>query len=150
MGLRGGDLLALQWSNVLKPDGRIADKVTVTEKKTQKQRTVALQTNAQDALQKWQAAAPVADGYVFPNALGGKLTIQRLHQLINEWAEAAGVSGHFGTHTLRKTYGYHLRQRGVGIETLMKVFGHSSQRITLRYIGIEQDEIDEANLKLNL
>ncbi len=150
MGLRGGDLLALRWPDVLTADGRIAGKVTITESKTQKERAVALQPNAQDALQKWQAIAPATDGYVFPNAVGGKLTIQRLHQLINMWANEAGVSGHFGTHTLRKTYGYHLRQRGVGIETLMKVFGHSSQRITLRYIGIEQDEIDEANLKLNL
>jgi site-specific recombinase XerD len=78
------------------------------------------------------------------------MTIQRLHQLVRQWTKQSGVKGHFGTHSLRKTYGYHLRRLGADIVTLMKVFGHSSQSITLRYIGIEQEEIDEANLRLNL
>jgi len=78
------------------------------------------------------------------------MTIQRLHQLVNEWASKAGISGHFGSHTLRKTYGYHLRKRGTDLPTLMKIFGHSSQSITLRYLGIDSDKIDEANLRLNL
>jgi integrase len=132
-------------------DGRIFDRITLTESKTKKRRQLALRENARDALAKWRARSPMDyAGFIFPGPDGSMLTIQRLHQLVNEWARNAGVKGHFGSHTLRKTYGYHLRRAGVSIETLMKVFGHSSQSITLRYIGIEQDEIDEANLKLNL
>jgi integrase len=152
VGLRGSDLLALRWRDVLAQDGSILKKIEVTESKTRKRRIMALQDNASDALARWrvQCGDPRPDQYVFSNPAGAPLTIQRLHQLVNQWARSAGIAGHFGTHTLRKTYGLHLRKSGVGIETLMKVFGHSSQSITLRYIGIEQQEIDDAALKLNL
>ena len=150
-GLRGSDLLSIRWSDVITPDGRIRERIEVTETKTKKRRIIALQENARKALERWRLqTTPEADQYVFPGPDGNRLTIQRLHQLVNQWARIADVKGHFGGHTLRKTYGYHLRRAGVGIETLMKVFGHSSQGITLRYLGIDQEEIDEANLKLNL
>jgi len=150
-GLRGSDLLSIRWSDVSTPDGKIRDKLIVTESKTGNRRAIALQKNARRALEIWRSqTTSELDQYVFPNPYGDTLSIQRLHQLVNHWARLAGVEGHFGSHSLRKTYGYHLRKAGVGIETLMKVFGHSSQGITLRYLGIDQDEIDEANLKLNL
>lgn len=48
-----------------------------------------------------------------------------------------------GTHTMRKTFGYHYYKRTHDIATLMMIFNHSSQAITKRYIGITQDEIDD-------
>ncbi len=152
LGLRGGDLLRLRWRDVLGVDRRLLTRVVVTEQKTGKQRSIALQENAKKALQGWLQVVgiPELDKLIFPSANGGPLTIQRLHQLVREWTRESGVEGRFGTHTLRKTYGFQLRSKGVDIVTLMTVFGHSSQKITLRYIGIEQGEIDEANLKLNL
>lgn len=150
-GLRGGDLLSVRWTDILTPDGKARDKIKVLESKTKKCRILTLQENAREALTRWRDFTEHdLNGYVFPNSTGERLTIQRLHQLVNQWASLAGVKGHFGSHTLRKTYGYHMRRAGVGIETLMKVFGHSSQSITLRYIGIEEDEIAEANLKISL
>jgi integrase len=152
VGLRGSDLLALRWKDVAAPNGQILREFAVTESKTGKRRALMLQDNAREALRRWQQAAPPSgpDALVFPGISGRPLSIQRLHQLINGWAEAASVVGHFGTHSLRKTYGCHLRIAGVGIEILMKVFGHSSQSTTLRYIGLRDVEIDEANLKLSL
>jgi len=47
-----------------------------------------------------------------------------------------------GTHTLRKTFGYHFYMDRKDIATLMEIFGHKRERITLRYIGITQDRID--------
>ena len=150
-GLRGSDLLSIRWGDVLAEDGQVLAKIEITESKTKKRRVLALQENARDALSRWRThSSSNREAYVFAGPDGGRLTIQRLHQLVNKWTKDAGVKGHFGSHTLRKTYGYHLRRLGVSIETLMKVFGHSSQSITLRYIGIDQDEIDEANLRLNL
>lgn len=49
-----------------------------------------------------------------------------------------------GTHTLRKTFGYHHYEKFKDVVMLQKIFNHSSTEITLRYIGIEQDEIDES------
>ena len=49
-----------------------------------------------------------------------------------------------GTHTMRKTFGYHHYKKFKDIAILQKIFNHSSPQVTLRYIGIEQDQIDES------
>jgi integrase len=150
-GLRGSDLLALVWDDVLSDVGGIRDRIEVVEQKTGKLRLIAVQPNACNALLLWrESQQPQRKDFVFPSRKGGRLKIARLHQLVNEWAELAGIAGNYGSHTLRKTFGYHLRMAGVGIETIMKIFGHTSQAVTMRYLGIDQDETDEARLKLSL
>ena len=44
--------------------------------------------------------------------------------------------------TLRKTFSYFfLKQNQGDIVTLMKILNHSSQAVTLRYAGIEEEDI---------
>lgn len=61
---------------------------------------------------------------------------------IKEICRRAGYKGPVGCHTLRKTYGYHFYQKNKDIATLMLHFNHSSEAVTLRYIGITQDMIN--------
>ncbi|WP_342668518.1 tyrosine-type recombinase/integrase [Cytobacillus solani] len=49
-----------------------------------------------------------------------------------------------GTHTLRKTFGYHFYQKYKDVAVLQQIFNHSSPAVTMRYIGINQDIMDEA------
>lgn len=49
-----------------------------------------------------------------------------------------------GTHTLRKTFGYHFYKKTKDVALLMTIFNHSDPSITLRYIGISQDKINDA------
>lgn len=153
-GLRGSDLLRLRWGDVIdETSGKPRERISVKEQKTGNTRHIAIQSKVQQAIENWRQAsgrAVLPEDFLWPTRIGGPLTIQRLHQLVNAWCAAAGVKGHFGTHTLRKTYGFHLRRLGYGLDLLMKIFGHSSPSMTLRYIGIEQEQIDEANLKLVL
>ena len=152
-GLRGSDLLSLQYKDILTPEDNIKKALEVTERKTGNHRRISLGQRPRNAL---QALLPEdsddidPDEYIFPSRKGGRMSIQRLHQLVNAWCKEAKVKGHFGTHTLRKTYGYFLYKQGTDISLLMNMFGHSSPRITLRYIGIRQEQVDEANLRLNL
>ena len=64
------------------------------------------------------------------------------------------IEGRYATHTLRKTFGYHImKQSGNDPRTLLllqQIFGHSSSAITLRYIGFTEEEIDDTYKKLNL
>ena len=151
-GLRGGDLIGLKYKDILTPQGRIKSALEVLEQKTGNKRRIAIGSNARSSLQALISDPEQIDfdAFIFPSRKGGEMSIQRLHQLVNEWTKEAKIKGHFGSHTLRKTYGYFHYKRGVDITRLMQIFGHSSQAITLRYIGIEQDDIDEANLRLNL
>lgn len=50
------------------------------------------------------------------------------------------TQGEIGTHTMRKTFGYHAYQNGTSLELLMNIFNHSSKSETLRYIGITEEE----------
>ena len=78
------------------------------------------------------------------------MSIQRLHQLVNEWCDEIGLDGNYGSHTLRKTFAYQLLRKSVDLHLLMKALNHSSPSVTLRYAGVEQEDIDNAILKLNL
>ena len=49
-----------------------------------------------------------------------------------------------GTHSLRKTFGYHYYQKTNDIAILQDIFNHSDPAITLRYIGINEDTIADA------
>jgi integrase len=157
LGLRGSDLLSLCWHHVLSPEGRIVSVLEVRESKTGKVRRIALNGGARKALQTWQDVTGdvTPEDYLFPSrkrhgCRQGRMTIQRLHQLVNDWCSRAGLKGHFGSHTLRKTFGYWHRKNGVDLALLMNIFGHSSEAVTARYIGLRQEMIDEANLKLDL
>ncbi|MDF2547736.1 MAG: hypothetical protein K0R93_2634 [Anaerosolibacter sp.] len=69
---------------------------------------------------------------------------------INDACRAVGVTGNIGTHTLRKTWGYWAWKSGVPLPIIMEVLNHSSLTVTKRYLGITQDEINDAYMRLNL
>jgi integrase len=55
-----------------------------------------------------------------------------------------------GTHSMRKTRGYHLYQNTKDIGRVMKMLRHSSEGVTLRYIGITQDDVDKDFVELEI
>lgn len=65
------------------------------------------------------------------------------YKVLSEAAHANGVD-EIGTHSMRKSFGYHFYLKTKDIALLMELFNHSEQTITLRYIGIKQDSLDEA------
>jgi len=71
-----------------------------------------------------------------------RLSRETVWRIINEAAKACGVEGPIGTHTMRKTFGYHFYQQTKDVAMLQQIFGHSAPSITLRYIGINDDLID--------
>ncbi len=69
-------------------------------------------------------------------------------KFVTEICEAVGLRGNFGTHTLRKTWGYHARQSGV--ELALHKLNHNSLAYTKRYLGITDDELEAVVRRLNL
>ena len=51
-------------------------------------------------------------------------------------------SEEIGTHIMRKSFGYHHYQQYKDVALLQTIYNHSSPSITLKYIGINQDNID--------
>lgn len=71
------------------------------------------------------------------------ITRIQAYRILNTAAEKVGLD-EIGTHTLRKTFGYHYYQKTKDVVMLQTIFNHSAPSITLRYIGIQQDEIDKS------
>jgi integrase len=73
---------------------------------------------------------------------GGGLTVSSVHRLVKGWCRSVNLRGNYGSHTLRKTWGYHQRVTyGQALPVLCEVLGHSTQRQTLTYLCIQAEEI---------
>lgn len=121
--------------------------LTITEKKTGKRKSIRIN----DALRSVIEELAPDSGYLFPSQKGDK-PISRVQawRILNDATKRAGLSIAFGTHTLRKTFAFFAYESGVDLALLMRVLNHSSQRETLRYIGIEQETIDDVYISVNL
>lgn len=140
-GLRISDLLALKVADVW--CGSALLEIRIREQKTGKERTCRLNSTARLALEAYLGDFVHLDPeyYLFVSHTGKPLDRVQVWRVLNHAAEMCGVPGPIGTHTLRKTFGYHAHQAGVPVELLQKVFGHSTASITLRYIGITADQV---------
>ncbi|MCL6442055.1 MAG: site-specific integrase [Alicyclobacillus sp.] len=150
-GLRIGDLLELKVSDVA--EGKtIRDRITIRENKTNKAKDFPLSKTAKKALQEYLFSIDTQpDAVLFPSRNGGKpLTRQQAYNIINAAARAVGIKENIGTHTLRKTFGYWAYKQGVDITIIQKLLNHSSPSVTLRYIGITQEQLDDVYLALEL
>ena len=141
--LRASDLLRIKAGQVrnLKPN----DSFEIKEKKTKKARRVTLNGACIDAIRNLLASAPFEDSdYLFRSQRADVLIVPSLIRMVKKWCKAINLKGNYGSHTLRKTWGYHQRVTfGTDLPRLMVCFNHSTQRQTLDYLCIQADEIRE-------
>ena len=149
--LRVSDLLRLKWEDVYNFDcGAFRSHVTLTESKTGKTKTIALNKQAIKALQMY---FPHRKGdYIFTNNRKTKSALSRVQawRIIKAAAEGIGAIGCIAFHSLRKSFGYHAWKSGVAPAMLMDIYNHSSFEITRRYLGITQDDRDAVYLSMAL
>lgn len=141
-GLRIGDLLKLRVKDVL--EAKPGDIIRVKEQKTGKNNILVINKSTYKDLQAYlKAKSPKPDDYLFQSRKNGQpLTVSYTNRLVKSWCRQINLKGNYGTHTLRKTFGYIQRvQYGVGFEVLSKRFNHSSPAVTMRYLGIEDKEV---------
>lgn len=165
VGLRISDILRLKAQDLIRTGGKTAkDYVVITEKKTEKTKKFYIGDIVKKVIETYLKENPnmhLSD-YLFKSRKGDNspITRQQAYRIINSAAEALGlverddngviVSGEIGTHTLRKTFGYHAFQNGTSLELLMDIFNHSSKSQTLRYIGITEEQKKDVYLQSNL
>jgi integrase len=136
-GLRIGDIVKLRIEDV---KGRSS--LLIREGKTKKARTVYLTAIMVD-IADYLADKP-DQGWLFPSRKGnGHITTTQAYRILTKAAELIGRHD-IGTHTLRKTFGYHYYRKTKDVATLMEIFNHANQATTKRYIGIRDDEIADS------
>lgn len=141
-GLRVGDLLRLKVSQV--ESLKVGGMLEIKESKTGKQNFLLLNKEIGKALNLYlQTGHHSSDDYLFGSRKGGKpLTLSTVNRLVKSWAATINLSGNYGGRTLRKTFGYIQRVHfGVGFEILCKRYNHSNPAVTMRYIGVQPEEV---------
>ena len=152
-GLRISDLLNLKICDILDENGKVKVRLSVREKKTGKMKKFPISDTARKCLEEYLRFRKYyqANDPLFPSRKGnGSIKRNQAYKILSEAAHAVGIKDNIGTHSMRKTFGYHAYKTGIDISILQKIFNHSCPSITLRYIGITQDNIDDVYLNLNL
>lgn len=141
-GLRISDLLKLKVEDVI--DLEPGETLRIKEKKTGKRNVLMINKEVHKILSSYiQEIKPADEDFLFKSRKGenNPLTTSYVNQLMKKWTK--GMKGNYGSHSLRKTFGYIQRTEfGVGFDILCKRFAHSSPAITMRYLGIEDKEIN--------
>lgn len=141
IGLRISDILKLKVGDVIKKDY-----IEITEQKTGKYKRFPITQSFKKILEDY-IIGKNSEEWLFPSQRGNKpITRIQAYRIICNACSEAGISTRIGTHTLRKTFGYHFYNKTKDIALLQCIFKHSAPSVTLRYIGINQDIID-SNLK---
>ena len=144
-GLRVQDLLALKIGDV--KDVQIGERITLREKKTGKENVIILNKETKAALDSYLATVKDDDEHFLFKSRKGRnypITTYAVTQMVQRWADEINLVGNFGAHSLRKTWCYHQRKTfGVSWEVLAKRLNHSSPSITRRYLGVQEEEVEE-------
>ena len=158
--LRISDLLKLRIGDFVDDQGAIRSRFSLREEKREKRNEVVINDSIRRALALYLEAyvgiarnpkhylffsTKLAD-YDYTHPLG---RIQAW-EIISTLCQDVGLTGHYGTHTLRKTWGYWARKSGVDLVVIMHKLNHSNLATTTRYLGIDDDELRAVVEGLNL
>jgi site-specific recombinase XerD len=77
-----------------------------------------------------------ADGFLLARPHGREMLLRGIRKSLHEITAAAGISAWIVPHQLRHTYATFMLRAGVSFPGIMKLLGHSSPDMTMRYLGI--------------
>lgn len=161
LGIRASDLCGLKYNFFMNNDGTFKDYYSLQPKKTKKTgKFVKLYFNqtVKKAIAEYIEKYPIEDmdGYLFKSREGDSyIEAKSLWKIIVGTSKDAGIDyKNIGTHSLRKTFGYHIwhnaEDKEKALVMLMAIFNHSSVATTKKYIGIMDNEIEDVFNSLNL
>lgn len=142
--LRVSDIIQLRWEDIL-------NKSTIfcTEQKTGKTRKININDKVQAKLSELYEllGKPYKGWFLFKDSLEENITPQTINRrLKNIKSQYVLTIANFSTHTFRKTFGRYVYEKmnrsQEGLLLLCMIFNHSNPTVTLRYLGIRQDEIN--------
>ena len=149
LALRISDLLSIKFDDIHH------DRLLIKESKTGKLANIQLNQKALTTIKQIHAEHPdhiyLFQSYRNQQALN-KVPKPLTRRAVSEAFAMIGaeVNVALGTHSMRKTRGYHLYQNTKDIARVMKMLRHSSEGVTLRYIGITQDDVDKDFVELEI
>lgn len=124
----------------------------IREQKTKKLKDITLNKIVLNEIGKLLVTMPNADDddFLFKSKKGTNrpLEVSSLHRMVKGWCTDINLIGNYGSHSLRKTFGFvHRTVFNTDIPTLMTMYNHSTQKQTLTYLCIQEQEVKNAYLR---
>ena len=85
-----------------------------------------------------------SDAPLFVSRHGQRLVRRQAHNRLKTVYAACGLSGKVVTHSMRRTFGTLLHDRGAHIREIQELMGHSSISTTQRYIEVTEAKLSRA------
>jgi integrase len=144
-GLRIGDLLKLKVEDV-----KNRKHIYIKEQKTSKVKRFLINTTLRKELDKYMKDM-TKDEHLFQSRIGTNKPLSRFqaYRIMSSVGKEVGLE-RIACNSTRKTFGYHHYKKYKDIALLQKLYNHSKPSITLDYIGITQDMIDDSIEKFSL
>ena len=141
-GLRISDILNLTVNDI-----NDTNRITIHEKKTGKRKSFVLKDDVAKLVRDW---ARDCEDYLFVGKKGAKLDRSAVYRVIKRGCYELGIKGIISNHSLRKSLAFHMYRQTKDIALIQKILNHSNPATSLIYIGVMQDEMDNAYLNLDL
>ena len=141
-----GTNCGLRISDILNLDvGDVKDKsfIQIVEQKTGKSKKFPINSKLKPMLAEYTKGKKENEP-LFTTIFKNRMERTAAYRIINTACKIAKIEAKTGTHTMRKTFGYHHYKKFKDIAMLQKIFNHCSPEVTLRYIGIEQEQIEKS------
>ena len=153
--LRISDLLQLKVGHFLDENGQIKTRFWIKEQKRGKRHEITINQSIRDALTEYLEEYPHiskrGDNFLFFNPKTNQpIKRGQAWKFITNICVEVGLQGNYGTHSLRKTWGFHARMQGVDLALIMHKLNHESIAYTKRYLGITDEELQVVAQRLNL
>lgn len=144
-GLRISDILTLRVNDVYKKN-----RIILKQKKTNEYVNVVIHSELKKIVNDYCKDKSKYEYLIKSrNGTNKPITIRQAYNVLNEMAAYLRIEN-VGTHTMRKTAGFTLyNSTGKDIGKVMKMLGQSDPKNTLRYIGVEQMDLDESIRKMS-
>ncbi|CDO04313.1 site-specific tyrosine recombinase XerC [Oceanobacillus picturae] len=151
--LRISDILKLKVKHVWSRK-KVESFIELNEKKTGKYKRFPITSNLSKAINEYMKEFPdkEPEDFLFASRKGLNKPISRQYAatMLNEACDMVGIAERFGTHGLRKTWGFFAFKKGISLDYICIALNHSSVAETKRYLGILQDDLDNLYLEVNL
>ncbi|MCH9394779.1 site-specific integrase [Limosilactobacillus reuteri] len=140
--LRVSDVLALRHNEIFDNDGMIKKNAYIRDKKTGKPNILYLKPVKQDLLDyyAWLQKNNIQSEWLFPSTThyDRHTTEKQFYKIMAKTGDLLNIN-YLGTHTMRKTGAYRVyTQSNYNIGLVMSLLNHSSEAMTLKYLGLDQ------------
>ena len=140
--LRVSDVLALRRSEIYEDDGTIKKNAYIRDKKTGKSNILYLKPVKQDLIDyfNWLNEKNIQSEWLFPSSrdYSRHITEKQFYKVMAKTGDLLGIN-YLGTHSMRKSGAYRVyTQTHYNIGLVMSLLNHSSEAMTLKYLGLDQ------------